>query len=114
MNMPTQAQFAAAGRHALTFSMGATAAVAALHVISGDQASTITTSVTQIGNGVAQIATGLAPLIALATGAYAAWTASRKSQIAAVNDDKTNGVKVVSETSPSPQINAPIIPPAAK
>ena len=114
MNIPTQAQFAAAGRHVLTFSMGATAAVAALHVISSDQASTITTSVTQIGNGVAQIAAGLAPLIALATGAYATWTASRKSQMAAINDDKGNLVKVVPNTSPTPAVTEPIVAPVVK
>ena len=114
MNMPTQAQLAAAGRHVLTFSMGATAAVAALHVISSDQASTITTSVTQIGNGVAQIAAGLAPLIALATGAYATWTASRKSQMAAINDDKGNLVKVVPNTSPTPAVTEPIVAPVVK
>ena len=114
MNTPTQAQLAAAGRHVLTFSMGATAAVAALHVISSDQASTITTSVTQIGNGVAQIAAGLAPLIALATGAYATWTASRKSQMAAINDDKGNLVKVVPNTSPTPAVTEPIVAPVVK
>jgi hypothetical protein len=114
MNIPSQAQFAAAGRHVLTFSMGATAAVAALHVITSDQATTITTSVTQIGNGIAEIAAGLAPLIALATGAYATWTASRKSQITAVNADPGNGVKVVADTASAPQVNAPIVPPVAK
>ena len=114
MQLPSQAQIAAVGRHVLTFSMGMTAAAAALHVVSSDQASTITTSVTQIGNGIAEIATGLAPLIALATGAYAAWTASRKSQIAAVNNDPGNGVKVVAETAAAPQVNAPIVPPATK
>lgn len=114
MRLPTQSELAAAGRHTLSFSMGAVAAAAALHLFTGDQAATITTSVTQIGNGVAEIAAGLAPLIALATGAYATWTASRKSQMAAVNNDKTNGVKVVPETSPTPAVTEPIIAPAVK
>jgi hypothetical protein len=94
--------------------MGATTAAAAFHIISGEQASTITSSVTQISDGLAQIAAGLAPLIAIATGLYATWTASPKSQIAAVNSNPTNGVKVVADTAAAPQVNSPIIPPVAK
>jgi len=34
--------------------------------------------------------------------------------IRAVNADPTNGVKVVADTEPAPQVNSPIIPPIAK
>jgi hypothetical protein len=83
--------------------MGAITAAAALHIVTADQASTISTSVTQIGNGIQLIAAGMAPLIALATGLYSAWTATHTQQIASVNS--IPGVKVVSEASPEPAVS---------
>lgn len=74
----------AAGRHALSYSMGAVTALAALHVISAGDAATISASITKISSGVAEIAAGLAPLIALASAFYASWSATHKSQVAAV------------------------------
>lgn len=87
----SQAQVAAMGRHALTFSMGAVSSLAAVHVISAGDAATISGSISQISTGVADIAAGLAPLIAIASGWYAAWSASHKSQVAAVTAAVASG-----------------------
>jgi hypothetical protein len=96
------AQVAAAGRHLLTFVSGgvsgAAAVLATLHVVSAGDVATIANSLTQISNGVAEIVAGLAPLVAIASGAWAAWTASHTSQIAAVN--AVPGIKVVKESGP--------------
>lgn len=110
MNLPSQSQVNAAGRHVLTFTMGAVSAGAALHVVSAGDATTISNSLSQISSGVAEIAAGLAPIIALLSGWYAAWSASHKSQIAAVN--AVPGIKVVSEFASAPTVTVP--PPVAK
>ena len=52
--------------------------------------------------------------VTAALGWYKRHQVSQASMITAVNADKSNGVKVVAETSPSRQVDAPIIPPAAK
>lgn len=109
MDMPNSSQLAAMGRHIVTYAAGGITVAATLHVISAGDASALTNSITQISNGVAEIALGLGPIIALASGAFAAWTASRKSQVAAVN--AIPGVKVVAEASPSPVV---VAPPASK
>lgn len=84
MEMPTQAQLAAFGRHLLSYGAGAATAAAAFNLISSGQAMVITTSLQHIGNGVSEIAVGVAPLVSLATGLFAAWTASHKSLVEAV------------------------------
>lgn len=105
MNMPTMGQAAAFGRHVVSYSAGAITMLAGLHVISAGDATTISTSINQISSGVAQIAAGLAPLIAIGSAWYASWTASRKSQIAAVN--ATPGIKVVAENATAQTVTAP-------
>ena len=82
--MITMGQAAAIGRHVATYTAGAVTAAAALHLLSGADAATIQTSLQHIENGVTEIATGLGPIIGLVSAAYAAWSASRKSQVKAV------------------------------
>ena len=106
MNRPNQAQVAAAGRHVLSFSMGAVTMAATLNLISGGDASTISNSLTQISSGIAQIAAGLAPLIGIATAFYASYTSSHTAQIAAVN--ALPGVKVVASTAQAQTVTAPV------
>lgn len=84
MKMPTLAQQAAFGRHVVSYAMGAITMAAALHVVTGDQASSLTTAVTQISNGVVSIAGGIATLVSLGAGLYAAWSSSPLSQLLAV------------------------------
>lgn len=105
MNLPSQSQVNAAGRHVLTFAMGGVASAAALHVISAGDATTISNSISQISTGVADIAAGLAPIIAIVSAWYAAWSASHKSQIASVN--AIDGVKVVKDSVTAATVTAP-------
>lgn len=109
MNLPNQMQVAAFGRHVATYAAGGITAVAVLHIVNAGDAATLSDSLGKISTGVAEIASGLAPIIALVSGWYAAWSASRKSQIAAVNS--VPGIKVVSEASPSVTVTTP---PSAK
>lgn len=85
MRLPTQAEAYAFGRHVLSYVLGAVSGATVLGILSGGDAATITHSINQIGGGVQQIVSGAAPLVALFTAWYAAWTASHKAQIAAVN-----------------------------
>lgn len=84
MDVPTKSQVIAAGRHALTFAMGGITAAAALHVISPSDATSATAAVNQISAGLASIIAGLTTLVGIASGLYAAWSASPLSQIFAV------------------------------
>ena len=112
MNLPNQLQVNAAGRHVLTFAMGAVSALATFHIIDAGDATTIGNSISQISGGVAQIAAGLAPLIAIASGFYASWSASHKSQVAAVTAAVADGsipkATLVNKIQATPVIPAPV------
>jgi hypothetical protein len=84
MNLPNSQMLAAFGRHCVSYAMGAITFAAMTHAVSTGDASTLTNSVNLISQGVADIASGLGPILALATAAYSAWTASHASQIASV------------------------------
>lgn len=62
-------------------------------------------SLTKIGNAVADICAGFAPLVAIGSGWYAAYTASHKQQIAAVN--AIEGVKVTVQNALGPIVTVP-------
>lgn len=93
MKLPTQAQLAAFGRHIVSYAAGAVTAAAALHLLTPGQAGTITTSVQHISDGVSQIAVGVAPLISMASGLYAAWKSSHPQILKAA--EKIPGVQIV-------------------
>lgn len=84
IKMPTLGQTTAFGRHVVSYAMGAVTMAAALHVVNDGQASSLTTAITQIVNGVTSIAGGVATLISVGAGLYAAWSASPLSQLLAV------------------------------
>lgn len=84
MEMPSFSQIAASGRHVLTAVATVTTTLAALHLISADQAGKITDAFSQISTGATALATGIGALVAVGSALYASWTASKKSQIAAV------------------------------
>jgi hypothetical protein len=107
MNLPSGAQVAAFGRHVATFAAGGATLLATMNIVSAGDATTIAHSVDQISAGVAQIAAGVAPLVAIGSGLWAAWTASQRKQIQAVNS-ADNGLKVVPESSPGPKMSAPL------
>ena len=105
--MFSRAQFAAFGRHVITWSSGAVAGLEGAHILTQAQGDSLSGAIGQIASGVTSIAGGLATLMGFASAGYAMWTASKASQITAVNA-ANNGVKVVSATSPSAQVNEPI------
>lgn len=84
MNLPTTPQVVAFGRHVVTFSMGAVAAAAALHVVSSNDAASLGGAVNQISTGVGNIVTGVTTIIGIASAVWAAWTASPFRQLLAV------------------------------
>lgn len=105
MNLPNQLQVNAAGRHILSYAMGAVSALAAIHVISAGDAATLTSSFSKISTGVSEIAAGMAPIIALVSTWYAAWAQSHTAHIAAVN--AVPGLKVVAEDGPGVEVTVP-------
>lgn len=84
MNFPNQAQIAAFGRHVLTFAAGGVTFAATLHLITSDQASTISDSLNHIATGITQIVIGVGPLVALVSAAYSAISAGDKARLASV------------------------------
>lgn len=84
MNLPTQSQVVAFGRHVVTYAMGGISMLAAVHVLSPTDATTATGAINQISTGVASIIAGVGTLVAIASGVYAAVTASPLWQIFAV------------------------------
>jgi hypothetical protein len=84
MQTPSQAQVIAAGRHVLTAAASIVAFASVMHLISGDEAGKINDALSQIGAGVASIATGVGTLVTVLSGIWAAYTASTSHQVAAV------------------------------
>lgn len=111
MNVPTTAQAAAFGRHVVTFAAGAVTAGAALHLLTGGQASDATTAISQISSGVASIAAGVATLVGIASAGYAALTASPLWQLLAVAKNPDVAKVVMTDPAaagavPSPKVTA--------
>jgi hypothetical protein len=84
MNLPTLAQASAFGRHVVSYAMGATTMLVAIHILNGDQGASVAGAIQQIASGITSIAGGVATLISIGTGIWAAWTASPKQQLLAV------------------------------
>jgi hypothetical protein len=76
MQVPSQAQAAAFGRHVVTYAMGAVSALAVLQVVSPSDAASAGNAISQISSGVASIVAGATTLIGIGSGIYAAATAS--------------------------------------
>jgi hypothetical protein len=107
MNLPSQSQLLALGRHVVSYTMGGVTVLGVLHVVNGGDVATLTNSINQISQGVALIAAGLGPIIAIASGLWSMYTASPKQQISAVNT-ADNGVKVVAASTLAPTVTAPL------
>lgn len=99
MELPTQAQVVAFGRHVVTFAMGGVTVLAAAHALSPTDATSATGAINQISSGVASIIAGVTTLIGIASGIYAAVSASPLWQLFAVA--KNPDVKAVI-TEPTP------------
>lgn len=106
MDAPTQGQVIAAGRHLLTFVAGGIATAATLHVITPADATSATNALNQIGTGIASVIAGVTALIGVASGAYAAWSASPFSQIFAVKKLAIDPTKVASKEAQVALVNA--------
>jgi hypothetical protein len=105
MEMPTQSQVYAAGRHVLTASVAIIGTLATMHLISADDAGKITDAFSQIGSGLASVATGVTTLVGIGSAFYAALTASKSHQVAAVGElAKVPGSGVAGViTTPTPE-----------
>lgn len=98
VSWPNKSQFAAIGRHAISYSAGMVVGSASLlafatltHIITTDQASQVTAALTDISTGVksvvqglASIYGGLASLASLGAAVWAARSASSRSQAASI------------------------------
>jgi hypothetical protein len=105
--MISQSQVMAIGRHVATAIGGAAAFAVSLHFLSSGDADTIVKAVNQIATGFTSIVTGVLALVPIASGLWAAYSASPKAQIAAINNGD-NGVKVVAATAPANTVTAPL------
>lgn len=85
--LPSTRQLAAFGRHIVSYAAGAVTVGVGLHLLSPDQGSQIGNAVTGIVNGVESILGGVASLVAIGSGLYATWTATRASNAAAIGGD---------------------------
>jgi hypothetical protein len=94
MKLPTLGQVASFGRHVVSYSAGAVTMAVALHAISGSDGASITGAVGQIVTGINSIAGGIATLLSIGTGLWAAWKQSPLSQLLAVASNP-NVTKVV-------------------
>ena len=74
-------------RHVYTVLGTATALIGGLSLLPPQDIQTITTSVHQIGDGIVSIATGVAGMVPIASGLWAAWSASHKSRLTAIAAD---------------------------
>lgn len=107
LSLPSARQFAAFGRHIVSYAAGAVTVGVGLHFISPDQGSQIGNAVNGIINGVESIVGGVTTLVAVASGLYATWTASRASNAAAIGSDSQTTV------TPGPNGTATVtLPPA--
>jgi hypothetical protein len=84
LTLPTWAQVAAFARHIPTYVAGAVTAAVGLHFVTAAQGNDITTAVNAIVSGVESITGGVITLVAIASGLYAAYTASPAKQAAAL------------------------------
>jgi hypothetical protein len=81
MNFPTQDQVLASGRHVVTFASGGVTMFAALHLITGGDATSAANALNQIGHGFSEIVAGGGTLIAIGSGLFAAFSASPLLQL---------------------------------
>jgi hypothetical protein len=74
-------------RHVYTVAGTTAAIVGAASFMDQQTINTVLTAVHQIGDGVVSIATGVAALVPIVSGVYAAWSASHKSKLVAIATD---------------------------
>lgn len=113
LSVPSAAQLAAFGRHIASYAAGAVTVGVGLHFLTPDQGTQIGTALAGIVNGVESIVGGMASLIAIGSGLYAAWTASRTRQAAAIGADGSTIVNALPDGKASVLMNDPAMASAA-
>jgi hypothetical protein len=81
MNLPNQDQVLASGQHVITFMGGAVTMFAALHLITGGDATSAANALNQIGHGFSEVVAGVGTLIGVASGIAAALSANPLIQL---------------------------------
>lgn len=76
MNLPTQGQVIAAGRHVATSVASVIGTLAAVKLLSGGDAASLQTSIDQFSHGVAEIFAAVSAIVVTVSGAYAALSAN--------------------------------------
>lgn len=79
MNIPTQAQVYAAGRHVFSFGAGVIATAAMWGLVSQTDAASLTDALTHVANGASEMFKGLIAIIGVLTPIYTAWRASHSA-----------------------------------
>lgn len=105
LSLPSTAQLAAFGRHVASYTAGAVTVGVGLHFLTPDQGSQIGTALSGIINGVESIAGGMASLVAIGSGLYAGWTASRSRQAAAIGADPSTVVNALPDGRATVMLN---------
>src|SRR5262249_30557641 len=82
--IPEKSSVIAFGRHVISYAAGAVTVAAALHVITPDQAHSLTDAIGQIITGVQTAAGGIATIVSIGSAFYAGWSATKTSQLKAV------------------------------
>lgn len=110
MQFPSPAVVTAFFRHVVSYVMGAVTVGAALHFFTPEQASQLTAGITNIVSGISTAAGGIATVIAILSGVWAAWTATPKQQLLSVAENpdvrKIVAVPSVAAATPSPKVVA--------
>lgn len=81
-------------RHVYTVAGTLAAIVGGASFMDQQTINSILTAVHQIGDGIVSIVTGIATLIPIASGLYAAWSASHKSKLASIAADPQTAPQV--------------------
>jgi len=100
IGMPSGASLISFGRVTLSYAMGAVTMAAGFHFITQNQAQSIGQAIEQIANGITSIAGGVATLVTVGTGLWAAYRVSRGAQVTTVSN--ITGTHVVVDTNKAP------------
>lgn len=79
MNIPTQSQVFAAGRHAFSFGAGVIATAAMWGLVSQTDSATLSEALTHLGNGASEMAKGVTAIIGVIIPLYTAWRAAHNA-----------------------------------
>lgn len=79
MNIPTQSEVYAAGRHVFSFGAGVIATAAMWGLVSQTDSASLSEALTHLGNGASEMWKGVMGAVAVLTPLYTAWRAAHSS-----------------------------------